>query len=161
MDEDALKKAVVSLVGTADRFCGEDTPDLEELGAWGERLPDLTYALVHVTRALRDRVLELGNRFVLVDDRGRDPEEALIETADALRALSTLLERAHPAASEFQAAIGHLGVDRALEPGEAPSVEVKASTAAAMARSEESTTHVDQQPASLMNDTVQVTRTRP
>ena len=161
MDVETLNSVVTQLNSVVDELLNDEEPTIDDMTAWGQRLPEISYALVYATRTLRDRVLELGNRFELSDDRDRPPEENIIETADALRAFITLMERADPAARDFGASIAHLHAERALEPGEPPSLEVRTSTAADMARRLTPTTHVDREPENLMNDTVLGSRIRP
>lgn len=161
MNVDALNTAISELNSALAELQETDAPSIDDLIEWGRRIPELTYSLVYVGRALRDHVLELGNLYELSDDRGRPPEESLIETADALRALMTLLERADPAAREYGDSIAHITVERPLEPGEPPSLEVRPSTAANMARRSTPTTHVAMEPYSLMNDTISISRRRP
>lgn len=162
MDTDALNTVVSELNRAVEELQGEQEPALDELVEWARKLPEITYALVYGTRALRDNVMVLGNRFVMSDDRGREPEESLIETADALRALSTLIERADPSARDFCDSIRHISVERQLAPGEPPSLQVRTSTAADMARrAESSSTPIEKEPDGFMNDTVFGRRIRP
>lgn len=162
MDADRLDSAISELQAIVEELQGEDAViPLDDLIALGSKLPSITYALAHGTRAIREHVLELVNIYAMSDSRGQEVEESIIESADALRALNTLLERADPAAREYYDHVRYLVVDRELDPGEPPAHEVRTATAADMARRVTSTTHVDKEPANLMNDTILGSRVRP
>lgn len=94
-------------------------PAHEDLHAYGSLLSDSLSALAELARTLAGQVEHYGDRRILRDDAGADPQARLAEAGQHLEQIQATATVAATAAGVYRAAIGHIdvAVDPDAEPG--------------------------------------------
>jgi len=107
-----LMRAVVS------RQHEDRDPAHEDFYVWGWALSELTMRLQDGARVLGRQVAGYGDRRILRDDEGADPDARLVEAGEHLAALVSALDQANRAARLYHSAVGHIAVQ--VDPEGAP-----------------------------------------
>lgn len=106
---DTFKSAVLAQQRDGD-------PAHEGFYAWGWALSEATARVEDAGRVLRRQVSAYGDRRILRDDDGADPQERLREAAGHLDAMCSAAAAANEAARRYHSAIGHIAVEVDPEP---------------------------------------------
>src|SRR5215212_8706100 len=86
-------------------------PAHEDFYAWGWALSEVTATTNDVGRVLAGQVRQYGDRRVLRDDEGGDPDARLDEAAEYLDQMAAALWQANEAARLYHSAVGHIAVE--------------------------------------------------
>lgn len=118
--DDRLVAVTEQLAGAVRDQHEDRDPACEDFSTWGWALTELLDRGDRAMSVLERQVERYGDRRILRDDEGADPEARLDEISARLAAARTTLALARQRVREYHTAVSHLAVEANLDVDPAP-----------------------------------------